>query len=127
MEDVMNALVTNVMVGYGGRIEITAVEVARRLHAGKAARVAMAMAAPVVGLVFVVAFPLVGLAVLAWMGARRAARFARPAGRYLANIGLFLAAPFIGLAYAFAFPFVGIGLLVCRAGRRTPENRHEAA
>jgi len=43
-------------------------------HSGKIARfgknVVLFIAAPFVGLVYVIAFPFVGVAVLAWMGAR---------------------------------------------------------
>ena len=114
----MNALLANVMVGYGGRTGWTAPEWVHRIPAGTAAKVVAAAAAPVIGLVFVVAFPIVGIAILAWMGAGRAIRLAAPVGRFLMNVGLFLAAPVIGLAYAVAFPFMGIGMLVARATRR---------
>ena len=115
----MNALVENAMVGYGGRIETEAGEVLRALREGTGAKVAAAVAAPLIGLVFVVTLPVTGLAMLAWMGVRRAMPVAAPAGRFLRNVGLFLAAPFIGLAYALAFPFIGICMLVARAVRRT--------
>ena len=114
----MNALVENAMVGYGGRYGHGAADAIRTLRNGTAAKVALAVAAPCIGLVFAVGFPVAGLAMLAWMGARRAAKVAAPAARCLANIGLFLAAPFIGLAYAVAFPFIGIGLLLARATKR---------
>ncbi len=84
---------------------------------GTAWNAAKLIAAPFLGLAFVIVFPFVGLAMLAWMGARallgrlpRIARFAR-------NVGLFFAAPFIGLAYAIAFPFVGLGLLALHGFR----------
>ena len=74
-------------------------------------------AAPFVGLAFVVTFPIVGLALLAWMAARAfAARWKRLA-RAMRNVALFFAAPFIGLAYAVAIPFVGAGMLVYAAAR----------
>jgi CheY-like chemotaxis protein len=75
---------------------------------------AMLAAAPFLGLAFVVAFPFVGLGILAWTGLRAAyARYAwvGRVGRFARNVALFFAAPFIGLAYAIAFPFVGLGLL----------------
>ncbi|NJD64511.1 MAG: response regulator, partial [Chloroflexi bacterium] len=73
-------------------------------------RVALFIAAPFVSLAFVIAFPFVGLAMLAWFGARAAAKngIARKVGAYLKNIGLFLAAPFVALAYVILFPFVGM-------------------
>lgn len=78
----------------------TAFEVAKTLGT--------AVAAPFIGLAFVVGFPIVGLAVLAWMVLRIP---------FVRNVALFLAAPFIGLAYALAFPFVGVAALVWVAVR----------
>lgn len=75
---------------------------------------ALMLAAPFIGLAFVVAFPFVGLGMLAWMGLRGAsARYPwlGRMGHFAGNVALFFAAPFIGLAYAVAFPFVGLGLL----------------
>jgi hypothetical protein len=124
----MNALLTNEMVGYyGARREGKGMELARRLWAGEAGKVAMMLAGPALGLVFVVAAPFAGLAVLAWLGARRALRAAAPAGRHLVNVALFLAAPFIGLAYAAAFPFIGIAMLVVHAVRGAAKTAPEAA
>lgn len=80
--------------------------------AEKAAKhAAVACAAPLLGLAFVVALPFAGIAALAWMGAKAfAAAFPR-AARALKNAALFLAAPFIGLAYALALPLVGVGVI----------------
>jgi hypothetical protein len=76
--------------------------------------------------VFVVAFPLVGLAVLGWIGARALAKRAKPLALFAKNVALFVAAPFVGLVYAVAFPFVGIGFLVWR-GARAIVKRHATA
>ncbi len=62
----------------------------------------MLIAAPLMGLAFVIAGPLAGLAYLVWMAVRT------PAAK---RIALFAAAPFVGLAYVIAFPFVGVGVL----------------
>jgi hypothetical protein len=112
----MNALTANVMVGnLGPRVErITAR--GRRTYPA-AWNAVLAVAVPLIGLVFVVAFPLAGLAILAWIGARTLARWAKPLARFAKNVALFVAAPFVGLAYAVAFPFVGIGILVWRGAR----------
>jgi CheY-like chemotaxis protein len=75
---------------------------------------ALAAAAPFLGLALVVVGPFVGLGLLVWTGLRAAAAkyaWVARAGRFAGNVGLFFAAPFIGLAYAVAFPFVGLGLL----------------
>lgn len=76
-----------------------------------AMNVALFCAAPFVALGYVVAFPLVGLAMLAWMGVRSLLKRADKPAVFLKNAGLFLAAPFVGLAYAVALPFVGAVLL----------------
>ena len=72
--------------------------------------VALLVAAPFIGLVYVLAFPFVGLVLLAWLGFR-----ALP--KRVKNIVLFFAAPFIALAYVVVFPFVGLGILVWTGAR----------
>lgn len=120
----MNALIANVMVGNLGPVtgRIAARGLGARPAPGKW-NVALAVAAPIIGLVFVVAFPLVGLVMLAWAGARALARRAKPLARFAKNVALFIAAPFVGLGYAIAFPFVGMGILVWR-GARAVAKRH---
>jgi hypothetical protein len=123
MEGAMNALTANVMVGnFGPTVERNAARGRRTYPAGWNA--VLAVAVPFIGLVFVVAFPLAGLAILAWIGARAVARRAKPLARFAKNVALFVAAPFVGLAYAVAFPFVGMGILVWR-GTRAIVKRHE--
>ena len=115
----MNTLLANVMVGNAA----TAVEwlrekpVARKAPHGAARNVALAVAAPFIGLAFVVLFPIAGLAMLAWLGARALARRAGRIARFAKNVALFLAAPFVGLAYTLAFPVIGAGMLACMAAR----------
>ena len=79
--------------------------------------VAMIAAAPLIGLAYALAFPLLGLAMLAWMAARLLAKRWKPMARFARNVVLFLAAPFVGLAYALAFPFVAIGMLAWKGAR----------
>ena len=123
MEKTMNALIANVMVGnFGPTTNRVAARVRRTYPA--AWNVALAVAAPFIGLVFVVALPLVGLAMLAWAGARALARRAKPLARFAKNVALFAAAPFVGLGYALAFPFVGIGILVWRGTRAIVYRNH---
>ncbi len=80
--------------------------------------IALLCAAPFVGLAYVVAFPFIVLAMLAWMGTgalvKRAKNvaFVVNSARSLRNIALFFAAPFVGLAYVIAFPLVGLAMLV---------------
>jgi CheY-like chemotaxis protein len=92
----------------------------------KLKNIALFLAAPLIGLVYAVLLPLVGLAMLAWVGGQ--ALFALPTTKKVLHrvkdISLFVAAPFIGLVYAVALPFVGIALLAwvgARAFMEKPE------
>jgi CheY-like chemotaxis protein len=89
--------------------------------------VALFLAAPFVGLAYVLAFPFVGLGVLAWMGAKALAKHGalRKVALFVKNVALFLAAPFVGLAYIVAFPFVGLGMLAW-TGIRAWVNRNRS-
>lgn len=80
---------------------------------GAVKSIALFVAAPFIGLVYLVIGPIVGLAMLAWMAAKALAgrRAVRKAATFVKNVALFLAAPFIGLAYALLFPFIGLGML----------------
>lgn len=73
--------------------------------------VLMFAAGPLIGLAFVIALPLVGLALAAWLAVRAIVKSKTGIARIAKRVGLFLLSPFIGLAYLIAFPFVGIGLL----------------
>jgi CheY-like chemotaxis protein len=75
--------------------------------------IALFVAAPFIGLFYLVVGPIVGLAMLAWMGMKALAgrRAVRKAATFAKNVALFLAAPFIGLVYALLFPFIGLGML----------------
>jgi hypothetical protein len=75
--------------------------------------VALIVGAPLLGLVFVTALPLAGLATIGWMAVKALVRNAAVVKR----IALFAAAPVIGLAYALAFPFVAVGALAYCAAR----------
>jgi len=119
----MNTLIANVMVGNLGPTVERIVARGRRPYPA-AWNAALAVAVPFIGLAFIVAFPLAGLAMLAWMGVRAVARRAKPLGHFAKNVALFVAAPFVGLVYAVAFPFVGIGVLAWR-GTRAIVKRHE--
>jgi hypothetical protein len=74
--------------------------------------VLMLAGAPLLGLVFVLALPIVSVALTAYYTTKLiGARWAGIA-RYVKNIALFFASPFVGLAYIIALPFVGFGTLV---------------
>ena len=84
--------------------------------------VALFLAAPFVGLAYILAFPVVGLGMLAWMAiqaqkkkseeaaALQPAAPAKPSA--LKTTALMIAAPFIGLAYIIVGPIVGLGMLL---------------
>ena len=77
--------------------------------------VGLLLAAPLLGLAYVIFFPIVGLATLVgtviWHSMKALAERVRHIDTFAKNVGLFLAAPFIGLAYVVALPFVGIGMV----------------
>ncbi len=84
--------------------------------------VALFFAAPFVGLAYILAFPIVGLGMLAWMAIQaqkkksdEAAKLQQPAptqSSALKSTAVFLAAPFIGLVYIILGPIVGLGMLL---------------
>jgi CheY-like chemotaxis protein len=81
--------------------------------------IALFLAAPFIGLAYAVFLPLVGLAMLTWIGGKALlqTKAVRYAPTYLKNVALLMAAPFVGLLYAVALPFVGIAMLVWTAGK----------
>ena len=81
---------------------------------------ALFLAAPLIGLVYAVALPLVGMGALAWTAWKSVEASSPRAARVLhvvRNVALLLVAPFIGLAYAVFLPFVGMIALLWTAGR----------
>jgi len=89
--------------------------------------VALFFAAPFIGLAYLILGPIVGLAVLAWMGVKALARndALRRAARPVKNVVLFLAAPFVGLAYIIVFPVIGMGALAWMGGKALMKKRAE--
>ncbi len=86
--------------------------------------IALFIAAPFIGLIYVLAGPFIGLGMLAWMGMKALAkhRATRRIAVFVKDVALFLAAPFVGLAYIVLFPFIGLGMLAW-TGARTLLNR----
>lgn len=84
---------------------------------GNVRNVALFLAAPFIGLVYAVFLPVVGLAMLAWIGGKQLlkTKAARNAPAFLKGVGLFLAAPLLGLVYAVFLPLVGTAMLVWTA------------
>ncbi len=81
--------------------------------------IALFFAAPFIGLAYVIAFPFVGLGVMAMLAMRAANQFGvfNKAGSMLKYGGLIVAAPFLGLAYVTVFPLIGLVMLVWMGGR----------
>ena len=74
---------------------------------------ALFLAAPFIGLVYAMALPFVGLAMLAVIGGKALVKAPAALQALVAakEIAFFLAAPFIGLVYAVTLPLVGIALI----------------
>ena len=76
-------------------------------------------AAPFIGLAYIMAMPFYGLAMLALLAGRVAAKNAtvKATAIVLKHVVMVAAAPFIGLAYVVLFPFIGLALLLWMAGK----------
>ena len=84
--------------------------------------VALFLAAPFVGLVYILTFPIVGLGMLAWTAiqaqqkkdqeAAKLAPVAPAKPSVLKTVALVIGAPLIGLAFVAAGPILGLGLLL---------------
>jgi hypothetical protein len=86
---------------------------------GALKNVLLFLAAPFIGLAYIVALPIVGFGVLAVLAVRAAAKFkaVKLAGLALKNVGMVVAAPVLGLAFVVFFPLVGLAGLAYVAGR----------
>ena len=81
--------------------------------------VALFLAAPFVGLAYILAFPIVGLGMLVWMAVEAQQKKSAEVPKHVAPVAssalkstaTFLAAPFIGLAYIIVGPIIGLGML----------------
>lgn len=71
--------------------------------------VLMLAGAPLLGLAFVVALPIVCVALTAYYGAKMVAW--GTVAKHVKNVALFLVAPFVALAYIIALPVAGLGTL----------------
>jgi CheY-like chemotaxis protein len=104
--------------------------------------VALFLAAPFVGLAYILTFPIVGLGMLAWTAVQAQKKKAEEAAKMqpkmlakssaLKTAAAIVAAPFVGLAYIIVGPIVGLGLLLwfgfqawSRLGAKVLANRPE--
>jgi len=110
----MNTYTLNT-VGYDHEVVTAGLEkiAARVRKAAPAVKYALMFAgAPLIGLAFVIALPVIAVALCAWYAGKAIAAHGAGIARHVRNVALFLAAPFIGLGYMVALPFVGLGALV---------------
>jgi len=97
--------------------EAPAAEVARA--GSMLGNILLFFAAPFIGLAYIMAMPFYGLAMVAFLAARAAAKNAtvKAAAIVLKHVAMVIAAPFVGLAYVVLFPFIGLALLLWMAGK----------
>jgi CheY-like chemotaxis protein len=78
---------------------------------------ALFLAAPFIGLAYMIAFPFIGIGMLAWMAGRELMnrRLARKVVAGLMGAAMIASAPLLGLAYVVALPFVGLAMLAWMA------------
>ena len=108
-----------------------------------AKNVALFLAAPFVGLAYILAFPIVGLGMLAFTAIQAQKKKSEEAAKLqpaapakssaLKTTIMFIAAPLIGLAFVVAGPIIGLGLLLwfgfqawAKFGAKALSNRSEA-
>jgi hypothetical protein len=105
-------------------VDFTHIEAATIAAARTLRNVALFAAAPFIGLVYAVTLPIVGLAMLAWMGGRAIAKAPATHTALIAarNVALLVAAPLIGLLYAVALPVIGTVMIarIAYQAYRTP-------
>ena len=91
--------------------EAVPVTIAARVES-RAKNIALFFAAPFIGLAYLLAFPIVGLGMLAWMAGK-----AMMKNDKVRPIALLIAAPFITLAFVTIGPVVGLGALLWIGGK----------
>ncbi|MBI4292680.1 MAG: response regulator [Betaproteobacteria bacterium] len=81
--------------------------------------VALFFAAPFVGLAYILAFPFVGIGMLAWIGGKALMKYAsgRAVATFMAKTGMFIGGPLLGLAFVLLMPWVGAVILAWIGGR----------
>jgi CheY-like chemotaxis protein len=77
-----------------------------------ALNLALFLSAPFIGLLYALALPLVGFAMLAYLGFKAAVKSEK-----IRFYGTIIAAPFIGLVFAIAMPIAGLGTLAYVGGQ----------
>lgn len=81
-------------------------------HVTLATKTAVMLAgAPLLGLMLVLALPVISAALTVYYGAKLMAANWATLAKHVKNVVLFFASPFIGLAYIVALPIVGLGTI----------------
>jgi hypothetical protein len=111
----MNAAYT--MTRHPAAVELEAFEAQAHKVVAATKTTLMLAAAPLLGLAFVIAAPIAGLAAIAWMLMKAIVRNRAAIAERVKRIALFFAAPFAALFYITLFPFVAFGMLVYHAIR----------
>lgn len=93
-------------------------EAAPEAAGGTLKNIALFLAAPFLGLAYIIALPVVGVGFLVVLAARAASSMPMCFNAAATvRTAAYLAAPFIGLAYVVFFPVICLGLLVWTGGR----------
>lgn len=81
--------------------------------------VALFFAAPFVGLAYILAFPVVGLGMAAWIGGKALMKYTavRETVEVVKRVGMVVAGPLLGLAFVLLLPWIGAAMLAWIGGR----------
>jgi CheY-like chemotaxis protein len=94
-------------------IETPALAAAEERPASNVKNIALFLAAPFVGLAYLLAFPVFGLGMLAWVAGKAVMKNDK-----IRPIACLIAAPFITLAFVTVGPIVGLGMFAWMAGKK---------
>jgi len=89
--------------------DVVAVE--EEKQGSRAKNIALFLAAPFIGLAYVVAMPFVGAGMIIWFGGKALAAQLAKLPASVKRAGLMAAAPTLGLGFILALPLIGIGAL----------------
>ena len=86
---------------------------------GTLTNIALFLAAPFIGLAYIIALPVVGLGVMAVLAGRAAIKYdvVKTVARTLRHVAMMILGPVIGLISVVLFPFIGLAMLAWMAGK----------
>ena len=87
--------------------------------AGLLKNIALFLAAPFIGLAYIIALPVVGFGVMAVLAGRAAVKYdlVKTVARTLRHVAMMILGPVIGLISVVLFPFIGLAMLAWMAGK----------